>query len=387
MRFFKSANRIGPLTPGTSKMPKPLAVVFANQTFEALLTYGDVIAGKKAIFIAPAAVGSKSLDTVPEFVDDSIATIVESSGSTGIPKRIEISLDSLLHAANAGSARLGPPGQWLLALPLNFIAGQQVLVRSILADTQPVLMNTTVPFTAEAFLRSASLMTHPIKYTSLVPVQLSRILKAAESSESAAKTLRGFRGIVVGGQTVANEQLDRAKALGINVVVSYGMTETAGGCVYDGIPLDGVKLKINPAGRLMVSGKTLAANQGEWLETNDLAEISSDGKLIILGRADRVLVTGGLKISLDRVEYLGSTVLGVEELAAIGLQDAEFGERVGICYLGSPEVADTIVNELAALLGPAGKPVRVIRVDRIPKLATGKIDRAAIKELFERDDH
>jgi o-succinylbenzoate---CoA ligase len=370
-------------------MSKPLRVVFANQTFEALIAYADVLAGKQAIFVAPAVVGSElpSFSPPPETVEDHIAAIVESSGSTGVPKRIKISLAALLHAAKAGSDRLGPQGQWLLALPINFIAGQQVLIRSLLSETQPVMMNTAVPFTADAFFRSASLMRETNRYTSLVPTQLARLLDAAESSEEAAELLRGFRAILVGGQSLPTEALNRAEALGLRVVQSYGMTETAGGCVYDGIPLEGVKLKINPEGRLMVAGKTLAENLGEWLTTNDLAELSAEGRLDILGRADRVIISGGLKISLDRIEYLGTRVLGVEELAATSIADQEFGERVGICYVGSPEVADTIVNEMASVLGPAGKPVRVIRVDRIPNLATGKVDRIAIDQIFRRDEN
>lgn len=366
-------------------MPKPLTLVYANQTFEALVAYGDVLAGSRAIFIAPASIGGEppAIAPLPETVPDSVGAIIESSGSTGHPKRIEISLKSLLHAAQAGSERLGPPGQWLLALPINFIAGQQVLIRSLLSETQTVIMNNLVPFTAEAFFRSASLMTNPIRYTSLVPTQLSRLLGAAEEDSHAAQILRSFRAILVGGQSVPAEQLDRASTLGIRVVVSYGMTETAGGCVYDGIPLDGVKLRINPEGRLMISGKTLAENMGEWLTTNDLAEITKDGKLNILGRADRVIISGGLKISLDRIEYLGAQVRGVEELVASAISDLEFGERVGICYVGSPEVADNIVNELASVLGPAGKPIRVLRVDQIPKLATDKPDRLAIKQIFQ----
>ena len=161
------------------------------------------------------------------------------------------------------------------------------------------------------------------------------------------------------------------------------MTETAGGCVYDGIPLEGVRLKIAPDGRLLIQGKTLAADQDDWIFTNDLAELTSDGKLVILGRADRVIISGGLKISLDRVEYLGSELPGVEEISAVSIKDENFGERVGVCYVGSPEVSEDIANQLATVLGPAGKPIRVIRVDKLPKLATSKVDLLAVAKIFE----
>lgn len=369
-------------------MPKPLRVIPANDVVAALLAFTDVLAGKLAVFIAPPAVNGSMpvIDPLPEVVEDNIACIVESSGSTGIPKRIEISLPAVVHAAKAGQERLGPNGQWLLALPINFIAGQQVLIRSALSDSQPVMMNTAMPFTPDAFFRSWQLMTAENKYTSLVPTQLARLIQESEKDELLLAALRTFRAILVGGQATPVELKNRAQDLGLKVVVSYGMTETAGGCVYDGIPLDGVRLKIAPDSRLLISGKTMAENQDDWIFTNDLAELTPDGKLNILGRADRVLISGGLKISLDRAEYLGLQLPGVEQLAAVAIEDAEFGERVGVAYVGSPEVADDIVNQLAGLLGPAGKPIRVIRVDKLPVLATSKIDNRSVAQLFRRDN-
>jgi o-succinylbenzoate---CoA ligase len=247
------------------------------------------------------------------------------------------------------------------------------------------MMNTALPFTTDAFFRSANMMTHSNKYTSLVPAQLAKLVAACDSDKALLEILRGFRAILVGGQATALELRDRALALGLKVVISYGMTETSGGCVYDGIPLDGVRLKIAPDGRLLIQGKTLAEDQDDWIFTNDLAELSDNGKLVILGRADRVIISGGLKVSLDRVEYLGSELAGVEELSAVAISDETWGERVGVCYVGSPEVADDIANQLASLLGPAGKPIRVIRVDKLPKLATSKIDTLSVSKLFSQE--
>jgi O-succinylbenzoic acid--CoA ligase len=368
-------------------MTKPLAVVPANDTVSALLVMADVISSKKAIFVSPAVVNGEQpeFDSVPETVDEKIAAIVESSGSTGKPKRISISTSALLHAARAGQERLGPPGQWLLALPINFIAGQQVLVRSLLADAQPVIMNTALPFTPEAFLRSALLLSHENRYTSLVPTQLAKLVAHAQNDKDLLAALKSFRAVLVGGQSTPDELSEKARQMGIKLVVSYGMTETAGGCVFDGIPLDGVRLKIAPDSRLLISGKTMAEDQDDWIFTNDLAELSADGKLKIIGRADRVIISGGLKLSLERVEYLGSELAGVQEIAAVSLRDQTWGERVGIAYIGSPEVADDIANQLAHLLGPAGKPIRVIRVDKLPKLQTGKTDNRLVAQLFSQE--
>jgi len=368
-------------------MPKPLVIVPANETVKALQVMIDVVASKKALFVCPPAVNGvmPEFEAAPEFVDEDIACVVESSGSTGIPKRISISHKALLHAATAGQERLGPAGQWLLALPINFIAGQQVLLRSVLADTQPVMMNTSLPFTTEAFIRSAMLMNNNNKYTSLVPAQLAKLVAACESDQALLEVLRGFRAILVGGQATAHELQERALGLGLKIVISYGMTETSGGCVYDGVPLEGVRLKIAPDGRLLIQGKQLAEDQDDWIFTNDLAELTESGKLVILGRADRVIISGGLKVSLDRVEYLGTELPGVEELCAVAITDETWGERVGVCYVGSPEVADDIANQLAALLGPAGKPIRMIRVDKLPRLATSKVDTLSVSKLFSQE--
>ncbi|MFM7013647.1 MAG: AMP-binding protein [Actinomycetota bacterium] len=369
-------------------MPIPLKVVPANEVLAATIALADALSAKQAVFISPPILGDvkPELEPLPKEVDDHIALIVESSGSTGKPKRIAISRQALIHSAKMASERLGPDGQWLLALPINFIAGSQVLIRSLIANTQPIIQPSTLPFTPEAFFRFASLLTNEYKYTSLVPTQLHRLVEYVEKDASALNSIREFRAILVGGQATSPQLLKRARDMGIKVVESYGMTETAGGCVYDGIPLTGVALKIATDGRLMIQGKTLAEDQGEWLVTNDLAELE-EGRLRILGRADRVLISGGLKVSLDALEHKALEVSGVADLVAVGIENQEWGERVGICYVGSPEVADDIAAKLATEIGAAGKPIRVIRVDQIPILATGKKDLLSVKKLFMRSQN
>ena len=378
----------------------PLKLVAANDTFGALVALGEVLAANQAVFITAPEVNGKMPETfgLPDEVEPGVGLIVETSGSSGTPKRVTLSREAILASANAAQIRLGGPGQWLLALPINFVAGANVLIRSLVADTQPVLMNTSVPFTADAFARSASLMTGSRRYTSLVPTQLSRLAAALDDPFSPTGTndfllaqLRKFDAILVGGQAPQDEIIAPLEALGINIVVTYGMTETGGGCVYDGVPLDGVQVEL-VGNRIQISGKVLADDItdgasaqpiGDHFLTSDLGEFDAEGKLKVLGRIDRVIVSGGLKISLDRVEELARAVPGVAELAATAIADAEWGQRVGIVYLGSPEVADEIALALANDLGPAGKPVRVIRTDGVPRLPSGKHDLQAIKRLFE----
>jgi o-succinylbenzoate---CoA ligase len=378
----------------------PLKLVAANDTFGALVALGEVLAANQAVFITAPEVNGKLPETfgLPDEVEPVVGLIVETSGSSGTPKRVTLSREAILASANASQIRLGGPGQWLLALPINFVAGANVLIRSLVADTQPVLMNTSVPFTADAFARSASLMTGPRRYTSLVPTQLSRLAAALDDPFSPTgindfllAQLRKFDAILVGGQAPQDEVIQRLRDLGIKIVITYGMTETCGGCVYDGVPLDGVQVNL-VGNRIQVSGKVLAdeiADEsgpqpiGDHFLTSDLGEFDEEGKLKVLGRIDRVIVSGGLKISLDRVEELARAVPGVAELAATAIADAEWGQRVGIVYLGSPEVADEIALALANDLGPAGKPIRVVRTDGVPRLPSGKHDLQAIKRLFE----
>jgi O-succinylbenzoic acid--CoA ligase len=202
----------------------------------------DVLDNKTAGFITAPEVNGlmPEVHGLSDQVEDSVGLIVESSGSTGVPKRIELSSTALLASAEASAKRIGS-GQWLLALPVNFIGGANVLIRSVVADTQPVIMNTQLPFTAEAFVRGAALMTET-RYTSLVPAQLAKLAQAAETDSFVFSELRKFEAILLGGQRPDWAVVESLRSKGVNIVISYGMTETAGGCVYDGVPLAGVEL-------------------------------------------------------------------------------------------------------------------------------------------------
>lgn len=353
---------------------KPLKLVPANDSFRALQLAMDVVEGKAAGYITPPEVLGvmPAVHGLDDEVPSHIGFIVESSGSTGEPKRIALSVEALLASANASAARIGS-GQWLLALPTNFIAGINVLVRSVVADTQPVLLNTQVPFTAEAFVRGAALMSED-RYTSLVPHQLSKLLAAAREDAFVFSELRKFKTILVGGQQPNWADVLELRTMGVNVVVSYGMTETSGGCVYDGVPLDGVQLEIVDD-RIAISGPVLAEGLGSRFVTNDLGQLV-DGKLEVIGRVDRVIVSGGLKVSLDRVEEAALALGDVAEVCAVAL-DTQWGQSVGIAYVGK----ERTFAELAELT-VAAKPYRVIQLDQIPRLSSGKPDLVEVKRLL-----
>ncbi len=356
---------------------KPLRLIPANDTFRALSSCIEMLDGKLALFITEPEFNGlmPEVQGLPEQVDADVALIVESSGSTGTPKRIELSAAALKASAEASAKYLGGQGQWLLALPTKFIAGINVLIRSVIADTQPIMLNAQLPFTAEAFFRAASLMTEPKRFTSLVPAQLARLLEAVRSDSYSLALLKRFDAILLGGQMPDQKVISELRELGVKIVVSYGMTETAGGCVYDGVPLDGVSVNIRDS-RIAIAGKTLANGLGDEFLTSDLGEIV-DGKLNVLGRADRVLISGGHKISLEAVEQSASEVAGVIAVAAAAIKSS-WGESVGLVYEGSPEVD---FAELAKL-SLAAKPQRVIRVSSLPRLASGKPDLKAIAKLL-----
>ena len=356
---------------------KPLKIVPANDTFAALNLMLEVIEGEVAGHISEPEVNgqSASVTNIPVQVAEEIGLIMQTSGSTGEPKRVELPCEAIIHSARASMTRLGGPGQWLLALPVNYIAGAMVLARSVLSDTQPVMINTAVPFTADAFVRGASLMEGPCRYTSLVPAQLRRLVEAIDDA-FVFSMLSKFDAILVGGQRPDWADVEQLRSRGVNVVVTYGSTETCGGCIYDGEPLEGVDFKLD-GGLISISGSTLANDIGEWFETNDLGEVV-DGKLEVIGRADRVIISGGLKVSLERIEQHASEIAGVETAVAVSIE-SQWGESVGLVYSGSPEASFASLEQSISV---AARPAKILRVEKLPMLPSGKPDLVACKQLL-----
>ncbi|MEQ4208071.1 AMP-binding protein [Actinopolymorpha sp. B9G3] len=327
---------------------------------------------------------------------DDIAVVLPTSGSTGEPKGVLLPASALLHSARATLERLGGPGVWTLALPVSRIAGLQVLVRSLAAGTMPVPL--VGRFTPEAF-RAATAALPAVgsvrRYTALVPTQLVRLLDAGPVAVDA---LRTYDAVLLGGAASAPALLQRARDAGVRVVTTYGMTETCGGCVYDGRPLDGVRVDLSLAagghGRVRIGGPvvfagyrlrpdlTAAALADGWHVSDDLGRWGGDGRLEILGRLDDVVVSGGVNVPLLAVERAVASVPGIAEVAAVGLPDPEWGTRV-VAYVvlrpgaTPPSLAD--VRAVVAARHPrAYAPREVIVVDALPLLPSGKLDRAAL---------
>ena len=312
-------------------------------------------------------------------VADNILLAIESSGSTGHPKLFHLSASALIASAEATAKRLGGPGQWLLALPINHIAGAQILVRSAMADTEPIWLDPRKSFTPEAFLEAFSRMTYPRKFVSFVPTQLLRLVRAGRENPAVLAALAEFDAVLVGGQRVDWALVQELRIEGVNVVVSYGMTETAGGCVYDGVPLDGVTVTIHSE-RIEIAGPILADGLQPKFRTSDNGEFV-EGKLEVLGRSDRVIISGGLKVALDRVEDVVRGIPGVESCLAGTVLAPDWGERVGL-YIQTESGTIDPVPTLDAAIGPEARPMKIIFGTEALQLPNGKPDYQRLNEML-----
>ena len=311
------------------------------------------------------------------------AVIVGTSGSTGAPKGVELSATALLHSARASLARIGarPGERWLCCLPATHIAGLQVLVRSLVSGTDPVLAER-----ADAQTVAASGCAH----VSLVPTQLQRLIDVDISP------LAGFRSVLLGGAAAPAGLLDAARAAGVPVVTTYGMTETCGGCVYDGIPLDGVRVTMGADDRVWIGGPVLFSGYrcgsrvpGDgWFKTGDLGRMDSSGRVVVRGRADDVINTGGHKVIPGEVAAVLQTCPGVRDVAVLGQPDPEWGERV-VAVVVPADRAEPPTLELLRLhvqerLPRYAAPSRVVMVDAVPMLPSGKHDLARLRRELPR---
>lgn len=389
---------------------------------------------------------------------ESLALVVGTSGSTGSPKQTALSVRALRASARAtesffadcpssGSAKQRrvvseDPAQWLLALPAHYVAGAQVLARSVLAGTTPVVaasITDGVSFTPEVFLNAAERLNCARRFVSLVPTQVHKLLEAAEASPALGSeiydALGQFTGILLGGAPASASLLEAARELGLNVVTTYGSAETAGGCVYSGVALPGVRLRVVPedagladspvvagaeaAGRIWLGGEHLAsgylgdsartashffvdAHGCRWYRTDDYGSLTSSAPnapenegapmLNIVGRSDDVIITGGVKVSARAVAAVLESHPAVREAAVAGVPDARWGAAViaAVTLRNLPEHYGADAAETArqlqqlcgARLGAAGVPKVVRIVPDFPAASTGKPDRLAIYSML-----
>ncbi|CAN5238428.1 o-succinylbenzoate--CoA ligase [soil metagenome] len=369
-------------------MTRQLAVVSSADPLEVMTALRHAISGDgPAILPHPGApVG------LPSVVEKRIAVVIETSGSTGSPKRVALSADALLAGVAATDSVLGGPGQWMLALPAHYIAGVTVLLRSIAAGTDPVILRGA--FDPVRFADEAAALQAERRYVSLVPAQLSRLVDAAEQEIGILEAARRFDRILIGGQAAPAALLARSLELGLTVSTTYGSSETSGGCVYDGVPIGSVAMRIVD-GEVELSGPVLA--QGylgdpahtavafvedsgvRWYRTGDTGSID-DGVLNVIGRLDGMIISGGVKVSLDEVEAVVRAVPGLGDAVVVRAASERWGEVPVVVSIAEADLA-AVRAAVASVLHRAAAPAALLRVDAIPLTANGKPDRPALETI------
>jgi o-succinylbenzoate---CoA ligase len=317
---------------------------------------------------------------------DGTAVVIATSGSTGEPKGVQLGAGALLASARASLDRIGagPGARWLCPLPTSHIAGLGVLVRSIAAGTTPVVVDRLDP----AWRNFAAF---GCGYTSLVPAQLRRMLDAGAG-------LTAFGAILLGGAAIPSGLLAGARAAGARVITTYGMSETCGGCVYNGHPLDGVKLRATPDGRIQIAGPVLfsgyrnrpdltekALADDGWFTTSDLGKLGPDGRLSVDGRADDMINTGGHKVSPTEIAAILESCPTVREALVFGEPDSQYGQRVTAVVvpvsLANPPRLDELRAAVQKRLPAYAAPRALVVIPTMPLLPSGKPDLAKLRGL------
>lgn len=327
---------------------------------------------------------------------------VGTSGSTGQAKRAVLTAAALRASIDATHVALGGPGRWLLALPAHHIAGLQVVLRSLRAGHAPAGLPAG-PFSAPSFARAARAMSGRRRYVSLVPTQLARIV----ADPDATRALADLDAVLLGGAPVPPGLREAALAAGARIVTTYGMSETAGGCVYDGVPLSGVHLTLDDDDVILLGGETLALGylppvppaahaafgtddtDRRWFRTADHGRLDENGRLVVTGRVDDVVITGGLKVAPRVVEDALHLLLPPgSEVIALGVPDAQWGQSVAVAVAPPPGV-DPGTVDLARLVLLARErlpahalPRRGLVLAQLPHHLPGKVDRHRLRQLL-----
>ncbi|SSC22867.1 AMP-dependent synthetase/ligase, partial [Klenkia terrae] len=352
--------------------------------------------GDAPLAVLPAGEGpqaaARAVLAADEPLEDGADLVVVTSGSTGTPRGVLLSAGAVRASATATLDRLGGPGSWLLALPVSAVAGLQVLARSALADTTPTVLGP-----GDRLTDAVAAMPAGRRYTALVPIQLRRALTAEPDA------LRALDAVLVGGAATDPDLLTAARDAGVAVITTYGMSETAGGCVYDGVPLDGVAVRVTGHG-VELAGPQLAlgyrldpvataaafsndtdTDGRRWFRTQDVGTL--DGvRLTVHGRLDDVVVTGGVNVSPQAVEAALRAHPAVADAVVAGRPDPEWGARVVAAVVPAPGAVPELVtlrSWVAERLGAPAAPKELHLVAAVPLLHTGKPDRRAVTRLIE----
>ena len=333
---------------------------------------------KALVADGPALVfGESAFTQVPARV----SVVVATTGSSGVAKEVGLTASALLSSARASNKALGAEfgNSWSLLLPLTHIAGINVLVRALELGTEPI------------DLRKHQGEYPRADFTAVVPTQL---FKALNGGSELLAHLIDAKAVLVGGAALTTDLHLQAEKAGINVVVTYGMTETSGGCVYNGVPLEGVEVSITPESRVAIKGSVLAHTylgaealwetqyKDGWFHSSDIGRLENE-KLIVEGRVDDVLICGGVNISISAVERFLQNRYPALTFAAFGVKNPEWGDALHLAIAGDvaaneKEITEFLVEEFGAVAKPRG----FLALAELPLIGIGKVDRKKLQELL-----
>ncbi|NBY16015.1 MAG: hypothetical protein EBQ72_06745 [Actinobacteria bacterium] len=341
-----------------------------------------------------------------------IALVCSTSGSTGTPRGTLLSRSALQASANAFGARFGSDARWVLAMPIHRIAGLMVLVRSHY-NNNPVVVDPSIggamQFNAATFwattqsaIRSSKTDGRPLMI-SLVPTQIARLV---DSGAIGIEALQSYDLVLSGAAATPQPLLDKLRKLGIRISVSYGMSETCGGCVFDGMPLDGVQVFIASQheaqpGRVSIAGPVIASGYrlrpdldgvsfvDNRFITHDVGALDSRGLIHILGRLDDIVMVGGVNVALSAVEAAIRHHPEISDVAVIDVNDQLWG-ALPVAYVvlrnrelhnqsSMDRLRSEIQNTVAMRIGRAATPRTVTFVNHLPMLDSGKVDRLGLR--------
>ncbi len=360
------------LTP-PEELPRALAEAFAGRLVVAPLPHA-----------APEPVRAALRPELP-VTEATAGVLVTTSGSTGAPKAVMLSSAAVLASAAATHARLGGPGDWVCVLPTHHVAGMMTVARAVASGRRVRFAASDLSDLPGPESRS---------YLSVVGAQLHR----ATTEPELLVRLREYAAVLVGGSAVSPRLLEQVREAGVRLVTTYGMAETCGGCVYDGIALDQVRVgfangRITLGGPMAFSGYRLDPEltarvlDGDTVLTGDRGRLV-DGRLQVTGRVDDVVISGGVNVDLAQAQRVCEAVFGPPEAGGpvlLAIEDERWGQRIVAVTLSEPDLA-SVTGRLRDRLGTAALPRELRRVEALAYTPTGKIDRRALERAWQQED-
>ncbi|MDP2272279.1 MAG: o-succinylbenzoate--CoA ligase [Archangium sp.] len=321
-------------------------------------------------------------------VASEVAAALFTSGTTGAPKLVELTHANFTASARANAERLGgePTQRWLGTLPLFHVGGLAMLYRCALYGASIAL---EASFDAE---RACAAMDEGVTHVSLVPTMLERVLEVR-----GARPFTGVKAALIGGGPMTSSTLRRARAAGLPVLQTYGLTEACSQVTTEvpeeadgltaGRPIPGVEVRITEpdeggVGEIEVRGPTVAKGLGPWLKTKDLGSLDARGRLSVRSRRMDLILTGGENVYPAEVEAVLREYPGIRDVAVVARPDSEWGQVPVAVVVASEFEAAAVTAWVRERLAAYKIPRAWVLVDVLPRNATGKLDRLGLLKLI-----